>query len=268
MSFLIAIIQRYAHVILFLIFELIAFILIINFNQKQRDIFIHSSSLFSGTLLKKSAQLGDYLSLQQSNDDLLKENARLLDEIISMPRPAVESPDSADLAYEVIPAYVISNNITSMRNRVTIDKGLKDSIGAAMGVVTTDGVVGIVKAVNTRYAIIISLLNLDTKVSASIDGADFFGTITWDGLSFQYLKLTGIPTHASIKLGDKIITNGFSTIFPRGIEIGEIRAFDISKNGAFYDISVQPVVDFSSLSHVYILKSTFAEEITALEKDE
>ena len=54
-----------------------------------------------------------------------------------------------------------------------------------------------------------------------------------------------------------IITNGFSTIFPRGLQIGVIRSFDVSKNGAFYDILVEPSVDFSSLGHVYVLKGNF-----------
>lgn len=268
MSFLYALLQRFGHVALFIICELIAFILIINFNQKQKDIFIHSSSLFSGSLLKKSAQIGDYLSLEKSNQDLLKENARLYTEIISMPRQEISVPDSNEFSYQVIPAHVINNNISSQRNYFTIDKGSAHGIMPSMGVVTMEGIAGIVKSTSKNYATVLSLLNLDIRVSASLNNENFFGTIIWDGVSFKQLRLIGIPTHAPVKLGDKIVTNGFSTIFPRGLEIGKVMNFDVSKNGALYDIIVESSLDFSGVGHVYVLKGNFAEEITSLEEDE
>lgn len=268
MSFLTAIFQRYAHVALFIICELIAFTLIINFNQKQKEIFLHSSSLFSGSILKKSAQLSDYLSLQQSNNDLLNENARLLKEIIEMPSDQIEDVDTGRIRYNVIPARIINNNIHSLRNHITIDKGSQDGVNASLGATTVDGVVGIVKTVNQRYATLLSLLNVDIRISASIIGAEFFGTVTWDGRSFDELRLTGIPIHAPVRAGDMVVTNGFSTIFPKGIEIGRITSVNISKNGAFYEIILKPAVDFSSLGHVYILKGNFTEEIVSLQEDE
>ena len=268
MSFFYTPLQRFGHVAIFIICELIAFILIINFNQKQKDIFIHSSSLFSGSILKKYAQIGDYLSLEKSNQDLLNENARLLKEIISMPRNQLAMPDSSLFSYDVIPSYIINNSIGSQRNYFTIDKGTADGIEPSMGVVTLDGIAGIVKSTSKNYATVLSLLNLDIRISASIKEKEFFGTISWDGVSFKQLELVGIPTHAPVKLGDKIVTNGFSTIFPRGIEIGIIKKFVISKNGASYDIAVESSVDFSSLGHVYVQKGNFTKEITSLEEDE
>lgn len=268
MSFLLLIIQRYGHVALFVLCEIIAFTLILNFNQKQKEIFLHSSSLFSGSVLKKTAQLGDYISLQQSNDDLLKENARLLEEIISMPRPKVPEQDTSKLNFDVIPARIIKNSILSIRNHLTIDKGMNDGVESSYGVATSDGVVGVVKNVNDEFATVLSLLNVDMRLSASIGDADFFGTITWDGQSYELLKLTGIPLHAPVTIGKVVYTNGYSTIFPRGLKVGQITSFSISKNGAFYDIYVTPTVDFAQLGHVYVLKGNFIEEISTLESDE
>ncbi len=268
MSFLASLAQRFSHIALFILCELIAFILIINFNQKQRDIFLHSSSLMSGSLLKKTSELKDYMSLQQSNADLLKENARLLQEIISMPRSEVPTPDSNQLAYDVIPAHVINNSILSIRNHFTIDKGSIDGVQPSMGVVTLGGIAGIVKSVNERYATVISLVNVDVRVSASIADKDYFGTVSWDGQAYSSLILNAIPTHADINIGDKIVTNGYSTIFPPGLDVGEVLSFDINKNGAFYDVAIKPHVDFSSLDYVYVLKGNFAKELISLIEDE
>ena len=265
---MLALVQRYAHVILFVLFELISFILIVNFNQKQRDIFLHSSSLFSGTILKRSTQVKDYLTLQKSNEDLLSDNARLLKEIINMPRAEISSPDSIEMPYDVQTARIINNSISSLRNYLTIDKGLVDGVNASQGLVTMDGVIGVVNHVNDRFATGISLLNIETRISASIEGKDFFGTVTWDGQSYNELSLTGIPIHAKVENGSNVATNGYSTIFPKGLPIGKIKSFSKSKDGAFYEIKITPSVDLTRLNYVYILKDNFADEISAIENNE
>ena len=172
------------------------------------------------------------------------------------------------MAYDVIPARVINNSILSVRNHFTIDKGRLDGVEPSMGVVTLGGIAGIVKSVNERYATVISLVNVDIRVSASIADKDYFGTLSWDGQAYSSLILNAIPTHADINIGEKIVTNGYSTIFPPGLDIGEVVSFDINKNGAFYDVTVKPLVDFSSLDYVYILKGNFAKELISLIEDE
>jgi len=265
LSFL-AILKRYIHVLLFLFFELLAFILIISFNQNQREIFLHSSNLFSGSILERTVKARDYLQLKDSNEDLLKENARLLGDLINTPRPVeFEVLDTAKYSFEVVPARVINNSIQSTRNYFTINKGIKDGVEENMGIITVEGVAGVVKQVSENYALALSLLNIESYVSASLEGHDYFGTTTWNGLSFKSVILNGIPTHVVVRSGDKIITNGYSTIFPEGIPIGKIQAFDISKNGVFYDISVEPFTDFTSLGNVYVLKNNFAVERDSIE---
>jgi len=263
-----SILKKYAHFVLFVFYELIALSLLINFNSKQKDIFLHSSSLFSGNILQKSAQIGDYLNLKQSNDDLLAENARILQELINVPRPEVPDLDTSGRSFSVIPARVINNSILTTRNFFTIDKGARHNIEANMGVMTADGVAGVVKQVSEHYSTVLSLLHLDSRISASIEGQDYFGSISWDGQSFNRLSLSGIPKHVSLSKGQTVVTNGYSTVFPKGIPVGRIDVFDISKNGVFFDISVEPFTDFSQMGHVYILKDNFADERLSIEVNE
>jgi len=268
LSFL-SILKRYVHILLFLFYELIAIVLIISFNQNQRDIFLYSSNLFSGSILENTVKAKDYLQLKDSNQDLLKENARLIGDLINTARPVQEENIDSNLySFEVIPARVINNSIQSTRNYFTIDKGSADGIQEDMGVITVDGVAGVIKKVNQKYALVLSLLNVESHVSASLDGFDYFGSTSWNGNSFKNISLNGIPTHVVIKAGDKVVTNGYSTIFPAGIPIGSIQAHDVSKNGVFYDISLRPFTEFVSLGNVYVLKNNFAEERLSLELDD
>jgi rod shape-determining protein MreC len=262
----IAVLKRYIHILLFLFFEFIALFLIVTFNQNQREIFLHSSNLLSGSILERTVRAKDYLQLKESNEDLLKENARLISDLINTPRPVVfETLDTVQYSFDVIPARVINNSIQSTRNYFTINKGLKDGIEENMGVITVAGVAGVVKQVSENYALVLSLLNIESYISTSLEGDEYFGTTTWNGVSFKNVILNGIPTHVVIRPGDKVVTNGFSTIFPEGIPIGSIEAFDVSKNGVFYDISVKPFTDFTRLGNVYVLKNNFALERESLE---
>ena len=58
-----------------------------------------------------------------------------------------------------------------------------------MGVITSLGVVGIIKSVTDNYASIISLLNTDLKVNAILKNSSTIGSITWDGLKFKIFKI-------------------------------------------------------------------------------
>ena len=268
MSVLASLTQKYSHIALFIVCELIAFILIINFNHRQRDIFLHSSSLVSGQMMDVRTDMTEYATLRTTNEQLQKENAELLRELIQRSSGGSEVRDSAEMDFEVIPARVINNSLLSLRNYITVDVGKRDGVRPSMGVITQDGVVGIVKSVGDRYATVLSLLNVETRISASPKDVSYFGTASWDGRVYSEISLSEIPIHATLSEGDTITTNGYSTIFPRGINLGIINKYDVSKNGAFYDVALSPSVDFSNLGYVYLLKSTFDEELISIQEDE
>ena len=264
---LLDVLKQYAHILLFLLLEVICFILIINFNQKQKEIFLHSSSLFSGSLLEQSARMGDYMSLYSSNDDLIKENARLLERLMNLPPEMATPIDSQLYQYDVLPARVMSNTILSLRNRITIDKGSDEGVAPGMGAISSHGLVGIIDRVSASFATIIPMIHLDSRISATPRGSNFFGTVLWKGMRYDHLQLEGIPIHADIRVGDLVETNGFSTIFPTGIPIGSIKRFKVSKDGTFFDIVIIPTQNFSELGHLYILSNQHKVERTALQNE-
>jgi len=164
-------------------------------------------------------------------------------------------------------ASVILNSINKSKNIIVIDKGKNGGINAEMGVITSEGVIGIIKSVTDNYASIISLLNTDLKVNAILKNSSTIGSISWDGLNSKILKLNDIPLSSSIKIGDTIVTGGMSFYFPKGIPIGAIINYDNSSLEGYYDIDVSVFNDFSSLSNLYILERTDNDEIKNLLND-
>ncbi|MGZ3777102.1 MAG: rod shape-determining protein MreC, partial [Mucilaginibacter sp.] len=69
-------ITKYNAFFLFLIFEISALTIYIKYNSFQRATFISSTSKVTGALYAQRDQLVSYLSLQEQNDSLAKENAR------------------------------------------------------------------------------------------------------------------------------------------------------------------------------------------------
>lgn len=56
-------------------------------------------------------------------------------------------------------ASVIKNSIQHAKNYLTIDKGTKDGLVQDMGVITSNGVVGIVENTSKNFATVQTLLN-------------------------------------------------------------------------------------------------------------
>jgi len=79
------------------------------------------------------------------------------------------------------------------------------------------------------------------------------------------VQLETVPRQAILKKGDTIITNGRSTIFPRGIGIGTIQNYKLDQNQSYFLIDVQLFNDMTNIGFVYAIKSNDALEIKLLE---
>lgn len=172
------------------------------------------------------------------------------------------------MAYEIIPARVINQSIHSIRNKITLDKGKLDTIEAPMGVMTESGVVGVIIKVSDHFALANSMLNVDTRISVSLKGEGYFGSLSWTGRDYNEVIVTGVPKHAEINIGDTIVTNGYSTLFPAGIPAALVEEYELDRTGDFYAIRCRPVVNFGKLQHVYAIKNNLKEEISILENEQ
>jgi rod shape-determining protein MreC len=133
-----------------------------------------------------------------------------------------------------------------------------------MGVISDQGLVGIVLESSADFATVIPVINREFRLSAKIKSNNYSGILQWDGVSPRYAMLTEIPFHVILTEGDSILTSGFSSIFPEGIEVGRIESFSLEK-GNFYDIRVELFTDFQRLFHVNVIRNYRQEEQLNLE---
>jgi len=246
---------------IFILIELLCFYLLGTQNSYHRASAFSSSNVIAGSLQKATNNISDYVGLKGENDKLADENARLReyltnkelnilkrDTLVDSVRVAVDSVLTK--GYVFTSAKVINNTTHSLFNYITLDKGSKDGFKKDMGLVSSNGVVGIVKTVSKNYCAAMSLLNKNIKLTAKIKYKNFTGSFSWNGESAKYAQLDEIPNHANIAKNDTITTSGYSAIFPENFMIGTIEDFDLKEGSNFYDIKVKLATDFYTLRYV------------------
>lgn len=269
MNSLLRFLLRYHIIFLFIILEGISLVLISTDSIYQRYRVVSAARGLSGSIHSYFTGLNSYFQLREQNDILIKENLDLRRKIASLP-----SANKADVPYKpdtighgqytYMGALVVNNSINKQHNYLTLKAGLDDGVRPEMGVISNEGIVGVVKSCSAHYSTVISLLNTDLKISAKLSRTGYFGSFAWDGINPDVIILSEIPQHADIAVGDSVVTSGYSSIFPEGILLGFVRDFNKS-GGNFYRIRVELSADFHKVNYVYIINNKLAGEQQQLE---
>ncbi|MCB0519698.1 MAG: rod shape-determining protein MreC [Lewinellaceae bacterium] len=255
----------------FALLEIICFSLVVKYNQRQGDVYVTSVNRLTGYLEEKATVTNRYFSLDDENYRLAKENTDLLEKLANL---GINDPakldtmfsDSLQPKYTFIEAKVIKNSINKHHNYLVLDKGRKDGLVAHSGVVTENGVVGIVRKVSHSYAVVMSILHRQTKLSARIRHKNFFGSMVWKDSDIHSFYLEDIPKNAPVVPGDTIETSGYSAIFPSGIPLGIVEKLWIEPGSNFYTIQLRSGLDLGNIQYVYVVKNLLKEEQEELEQ--
>ena len=111
-----------------------------------------------------------------------------------------------------------------------------------------------------HYSIVIPVLNSQSNISCTIQKRGYFGYLRWKGGSSDIAYVEDIPRHAHFRKHDKVVTSGYSSIFPPGIMVGEIQQVYNSKDGLSYRLKVKLSVDFGKLRDVCVINDKAMEE--------
>ncbi len=271
MKTLINVILRYHFFLLFVLLEGIALIMVISSDIEKKNAFFTSANSVSGYFNQKFNNWTAYFSLDKENESLREENSKLKNELEVLKSTqrktfSFKLDTSGAYRYEYLKARVIKNTVSRSKNFITLDKGELDGVEKDFGVISPDGVVGIIVATSKRYSLAISILNDRIGVSAKIKKNEFYGSVHWDGGDYSIANLSGIPNHLDLIVGDTIVTSGYSAIFPKDVLIGTISKLGKDESTNFYDLQIKLSADFKSLYNVYIVNNKNRKEQILLEK--
>ena len=266
---------KYHHWLVFILLEVVSVVLLFQYNSYQGSVWFSSASAVAGKVYELESKMTAYLSMAKENEELTMRNLyqeRQLDQLRRLYAEATKDTTAAELKeleflsqYKLIPAKVVENSIHKLENLITIDKGRKDGVEPDMGVACGNGIVGVVYLVSDHYSVVISALNAaSSRISCAIRGRGYFGYLHWYGGDPSVAYVEDVPRHAKFKLGEWMVTSGFSSIFPSGVQVGKIEQVYNSSDGLSYKLKVRLSTDFGNVRDVVVISDKSIAERAAL----
>ncbi|MBO4827438.1 MAG: rod shape-determining protein MreC [Prevotella sp.] len=261
---------KYYHWFLFVVLEIVSMVLLFQYNSYQGSVWFSSANVVAGKVYDWNASIESFLGLVQENEVLTTRNVYLERQVKQLSEKLVEATKDSSFMkreqlemlsqYKLIPAKVVDNSIASQENLITIDKGSADGVRKDMGVACGSGIVGIVYMVSANYSVVIPVINSHSNISVAIENRGYFGYLQWKGGASNIAYVEDIPRHAHFRLYDKVVTSGYSSVFPPGLLVGKILHVYNSADGLSYRLQVQLSTDFGILRNVCVIDDTVMQE--------
>ncbi|MDR1593900.1 MAG: rod shape-determining protein MreC [Prevotellaceae bacterium] len=247
------------------------------FFISQSSYFRHSATLAKIDAVKSHVkQMTDawqnYFGLQERNDKLLEANLLLLSENIYLKHQLEYNINQYDSSNRIvrnftcIPATVVENTLNRDDNRLILNVGRDDGIEKDMGVISMNGVIGIVDRVSDNFCTVTSLLNTSRGVSGKLRKTGIYGPVVWDKKDVWHVEIIDVPQHIAINAGDTVVTSGHSLTFPEGILIGTVESYQLDK-GVSYRVRIKLSNDFQSIYNVYVISADKKPELDSLKRE-
>ena len=265
---LIDFILSHYHWFIFIALEAVSIVLLFNYNSYQGSVWVSSANSMAGLVYEGEAKIQSFFSLTRLNEQLSRRNVYLEQQVkelsAALERDGMDSTTLSALSnptpYKLIPAQVVSNTVHKKDNLMTINKGEADGVRKDMGVVSGHGVVGIVYMAGRHYSVVIPALSSQSSISCKIERRGYFGYLHWDGGYSNLAYVDDIPRHARFKLYERVVTSGYSSVFPEGVAVGKILHVYNSSDGVSYRLQVQLYTDFANLRDVYVVDNSAMRE--------
>jgi len=266
---------RYGGIGLFVLLELLCLYLIVNYNQKQKEIWLNFSDLIFGKVYDIRDNFTRYYRLSTQADSLAADNARLKAKlknamfVTNILKDSVNN-EILEQKYTFTAARVISSTVNTHTNTLTLDRGRKHEVELHMGVMDANpkgGIVGIIRNASGNYSQVMSILHREARVSAAIKRNGYHGFLSWNPGDVTKINLIDVPKHADIVIGDTIQTSEYSGMFPAGIMIATVDTFYQASGSNFHTIEASLVNDLGNVKYVYIVNNIHKTELFQLEKE-
>ncbi|MDD6720740.1 MAG: rod shape-determining protein MreC [Clostridiales bacterium] len=165
--------------------------------------------------------------------------------------------------YEYVTAVVTGNSQGVWFETFTINAGRNKGIEKDMPVVCAEGLVGRVIEVGANWSKATAIIDPSSEVSVMVERTRDIGVVrgSFSATSDNQLELYFLPSGFDLVPGDKIVTSGMSSIFPKTITVGTVSEVTRrSAEGSQSNAIIEPAVDFGHLEEVLVLVPKAAEE--------
>ncbi len=163
--------------------------------------------------------------------------------------------------FELVTAKIVSRLISLGQGNLIINKGRKDGLSAAMPVVDEYGLAGLLITTTDNFSLVRTLKNSQLKISVKDQRSRANGILEWNGSRFV---IRNIPSSADFRVGDRIVTSEFSTLFPPAIPVGVIVRKENSFTGLLSSVVVKEFTRIDDEDFLFVVKFVNNSQIDSL----
>jgi rod shape-determining protein MreC len=224
------------------------------------------SKEITAPILKLESNFLEWLHLREENVRLASQNKELLRIVFNhtMDTSAIATvylSDSSLFVYHT--AKVIESTLNKQNNYIILDKGYNDGIKVDMGVISTKGVIGIIKEVSPNFSVALSLLHSQFSIFVKIENSDASGILTWNGADIRYAQINNLAHIENVHVLDTVRTQ-HSLLFPPDYPIGIISSIGTETARGYYVLTVKLLPSFDKLGNVFIIEQKYSDELNNL----
>ena len=272
MGFLLRLFSKNSLFVFFIFLQIIAIVLIFSRNSMQQSWVAGQSAALNSWVSGYIDEGASYLKLKQTNDQLVAQNKSLMEQLYGKENTGnpqfrkVHDTIGGGQIYTFVDGELVFNSINRKDNYFTINRGKRDGVLPKMGVMAPGGIAGIVINTTDSYSLVQSILSVNKiKINASLKKSGYFGTLTWRGDDSRMMHLSDVPKYVPLQVGDTIVTDGKSAIFPQGVRIGRVSGFEGDSKTGFWDIAVELSEKMGKLNKIYVVKNLKKAEVRKIE---
>tara|TARA_Y100000294_G_scaffold121070_1_gene112464 strand:+ start:3824 stop:4615 length:792 start_codon:yes stop_codon:yes gene_type:complete len=153
--------------------------------------------------------------------------------------------------YELVPARIINKGIAPLISSVTIDTGSEYGIGIDYAVVGLGGVVGKTVSVGKKTSVVQLMTDYNFRISVKLEKSAATGILRWK--SGETFEVWEIPKAVDVGIGERIITSGFSDIFPENFPVGLVVGVTERPEMLHKIVVADAFTDFTALQHLFVI---------------
>lgn len=213
----------------------------------------------------KTQEIRDFGSsignLKHENEQLIMENQRLLSENSLLQNVSNENVilrQQLELLprdqFDLVSAFVISQDPNGMGNWLQIDKGSSSGINKGDSVIVSKGIlVGRVEEAFSDTAKIALLTNPESTINVATLKNGTKGVAKGEyglGITFDMILQT-----AALNIGDDVITSGIGGDIPKGLYVGKVQEIHSSDDHLFQQAVISSPVQASKLQVLFVIKA-------------
>jgi rod shape-determining protein MreC len=188
-----------------------------------------------------------------AGQEALQENAQLR-KLVALDK----NPPLVYTSYEPVTGRVIARSPTVWRSSVTIDVGSGDDVREDDPVISADGVVGRIAAVEPGSSQVLLLTDHASAIGAKVLPAGVQGVVKPEVGDPEQLILDFIDSTKRVHGGQAVVTSGWraqsvASHFPPGLPIGEVTKASVLEQEANEQVDVRPYASVANLDLVQVL---------------